>query len=193
MRSCAFLSEAGLCNASRRGGLILLRTKKYEPNDRHGSNGDTDAHDEEQQNGRARLGLSGFGCRFNDNAVLFFSHNHLLDFRCQVSAVEYRHRLDILRKFPGRGIFRGMAQGLAGCIQAIRGFVCTTTGIMRPWRNLISCVGKSRGFVHALILCWRPNRPRRDGSYSCRFTGKATSPWLAAAQWLRRALLLMVR
>ena len=70
MRSCAFLAKPDHATFDV-VAVVLLRTKKYEPNDRHGSNGDTDAHDEEQQNGRARLGLSGFGCRFNDNAVLF--------------------------------------------------------------------------------------------------------------------------
>jgi hypothetical protein len=147
--------------------LILLRAKKHEPNDRHGGDGDTDTHDEKQKNGRARLGLPGFRRCFDDYAVLFDSHNQPLDFRCEVGAVEYRHLINILRNGPGRGVFRALAQCFVGCIQAIQGFVCPATGVVRPRRNLFSCIdaGKWWCFVHALILCWRPSRPRGDGSY----------------------------
>lgn len=123
---------------------FLLRAKKHEPNDRHGNDGDTDTHDEKQQNGRARLGLPGFSRCFDDYAVLFDSHHRPLDFRREVSTVEHWHRLNVFGRRPRWGIFRSMAQCFVGCIQAIRGFVCSASGVVTARRNLLSCIDAHR-------------------------------------------------
>jgi hypothetical protein len=98
----------------------------------------------------------GSACRasvaVSDNyAVLFDSHNHPLDFRREVSAVEYRHRLDILRKGPGRGIFRSVAQCFVGCIQPSVGFVCSASGVVTARRNLLSCIDATSCAVLSML------------------------------------------
>jgi len=153
---------------ANRGGDAerLLCAEENEPNYRHRHDGDADAHHEKQQDRRPGLGLSSFRRRFDNDAVLFDGHNRPLDLRCEVSAVEHRHCLDILGSGAGRSIFRCMAQCFVGGIQAIHRFVRSAAGIVTPRRKLRPCINADIRirFVHVFILCGKPNRPHWDGS-----------------------------